>query len=64
MIKLLDLLREDEIVKNKKTGNVYVVKQINPEKHDKATPDEIDKAKAKSGEEGGINKHSIEPGGN
>ena len=49
MIKLLDLLREDDIVKNKKTGNVYVVKQINPEKHDKATPDEIDKAKAKSG---------------
>ena len=49
MIKLLDLLKEDDIVKNKKTGNVYVVKQMNPEKHDKATPDEIDKAKAKSG---------------
>jgi hypothetical protein len=49
MIRLKDLLREDDIVKNKKTGNVYVVKQMNPEKHDKATPDEIDKAKAKSG---------------
>jgi len=49
MIKLLDLLREDDIVKNKKTGNVYVVKQMDPAKHDKATPDEIDKAKAKSG---------------
>jgi len=49
MIKLLDLLREDDIVKNKKTGNVYIVKKMNPEKHDKATPAEIDKAKAKSG---------------
>ena len=49
MIKLLDLLREDDIVKNKKTGNVYVVKQMDPAKHDKATPAEINKAKAKSG---------------
>jgi hypothetical protein len=59
MIKLLDLLREDDIVKNKKTGNVYVVKQMNPDKHDKATPDEIEKAKAKSG--GVIPKVGQEP---
>ena len=42
MIRLKDLLREDDIVKNKKTGNVYVVKQMDPAKHDKATPDEIE----------------------
>lgn len=59
MIKLLDLLREDDIVKNKKTGNVYVVKQMDPAKHDKATPDEIEKAKAKSG--GVIPKVGQEP---
>ena len=35
------LLKEDDIVKNKKTGNVYTVQQMDPNKHDKATPDEI-----------------------
>jgi len=59
MIRLLDLLKEDDIVKNKKTGNVYVVKQMDPAKHDKATPDEIEKAKAKSG--GVIPKVGQEP---
>ena len=46
MIKLKDLLKEDDIVKNKKTGNVYVVKQMDPAKHDKPTPAEIEKTKA------------------
>ena len=59
MIKLLDLLREDDIVKNKKTGNVYIVKKMNPEKHDKATPGEIEKTKAQSG--GVIPKVGQEP---
>lgn len=49
MIKLLDLLKEDDIVKNKKTGNIYVVKKMDPEKHDRPTPDEVEKAKAQSG---------------
>ncbi len=46
MIKLKSLLREEEVVKNKKTGNVYVVQTFDPSKHDKPTPAEIDKAKA------------------
>jgi len=46
MIKLKDLLKEDDIVKNKKTGNVYMVKQMDPAKHDKPTPAEIEKTKA------------------
>ena len=46
MIKLKDLLKEEDIVKNKKTGNVYVVKQMDPAKHDKPTPAEIEKTKA------------------
>lgn len=49
MIKLKDLLKEEDIVKNKKTGNVYVVKQFDPSKHDKPTPAEVDKAKAANG---------------
>jgi hypothetical protein len=49
MIKLKDLLKEDEIVKNKKTGNVYVVKQMDPAKHDKPTPAEVEKTKAANG---------------
>ena len=49
MIRLKDLLREEDIVKNKKTGNVYVVKQFDPSKHDKPTPAEVDKAKAANG---------------
>ena len=46
MIKLKDLLREEEVVKNKKTGNVYVVQKMDPAKHDKPTPAEIEKTKA------------------
>lgn len=49
MIKLKDLLKEEDIVKNKKTGNVYVVKQMDPAKHDKPTPAEIEKTKAANG---------------
>jgi len=51
MIRLKDLLKEDDIVKNKKTGNVYVVKQMDPAKHDKPTPAEINKAKSSNGGE-------------
>ena len=51
MIRLKDLLKEDDIVKNKKTGNVYVVKNFDPSKHDKPTPAEINKAKAVNGGE-------------
>ena len=47
MIRLKSLLREEEIVKNKKTGNVYVVQSMDPNKHDKPTPAEIEKAKAR-----------------
>jgi hypothetical protein len=47
MIKLKSLLKEEEqIVKNRKTGNVYVVQNYDPSKHDKPTPAEIEKAKA------------------
>ena len=49
MIKLKNLLKEEDIVKNKKTGNVYVVKKMDPSKHDKPTPAEVDKAKAANG---------------
>ena len=49
MIRLKSLLREEDVVKNKKTGNVYVVKTFDPNKHDKPTPAEIDKAKAANG---------------
>jgi hypothetical protein len=46
MIKLKSLLTEEEVVKNKKTGNVYVVQNFDSTKHDKPTPAEINKAKA------------------
>lgn len=49
MIKLKSLLKEENVVKNKKTGNVYVVKNFDPSKHDKPTPAEVDKAKAANG---------------
>ena len=49
MIKLKSLLKEEDVVKNKKTGNVYVVKNFDPNKHDKPTPAEVDKAKAANG---------------
>lgn len=34
MIKLIDIFKEDDVVKNKKSNNVYVVKKMNPSKHD------------------------------
>ncbi|MFN9899832.1 MAG: hypothetical protein ACK55Z_13790, partial [bacterium] len=46
MIKLKSLLKEEDVVKNKKTGNVYVVQKMDPNKHDKPTPAEIEQAKA------------------
>jgi hypothetical protein len=49
MIKLKDLLREEDVVKNKKTGNVYVVQKMDPSKHEKPTPAEIEKSKAANG---------------
>ncbi len=33
MIKLTDIFKEDDIVKNKKSNNVYVVKKMDPSKH-------------------------------
>jgi hypothetical protein len=42
-------LNEDDVVKNKKTGNVYMVKNFDAKKHDKPTPDEIEKAKKANG---------------
>jgi len=48
--KLYNLITEEgEVVKNKKTGNVYVVKSFDPAKHDKPTPDEVEKTKAANG---------------
>lgn len=47
--KLYRIINEDDVVKNKKTGNVYVVKNFNPELHDKPTPAEVDTAKKKGG---------------
>jgi hypothetical protein len=49
MLKLKDLLKEEDVVKNKKTGNVYVVQKMDPNKHDKPTPAEIEKTKAANG---------------
>ncbi len=42
-------LNEEDVVKNKKSGNVYVVSKMNPAIHDKPTPAEIQKAKAANG---------------
>lgn len=47
--KLYRIINEDDVVKNKKTGNVYVVKNFNPELHDKPTPAEVDTAKKQGG---------------
>jgi len=44
--KIYQLIMEDDIVKNKKTGNVYSVVKMDPAKHDKPTPGEVEKAKA------------------
>jgi len=50
MIKLKSLLKEaEEVVKNKKTGNVYVVQSFDPAKHDKPSPADIQKAKQANG---------------
>jgi hypothetical protein len=50
--KLYNLITEEgDIVKNKKTGNVYMVKKFDPSKHDKPSPAEIEKAKASNGGE-------------
>ena len=49
MIRLKSLLSEEEVVKNKKTGNVYVVQQMDPTKHEKPSPAEIEKTKAANG---------------
>jgi hypothetical protein len=38
------VIKEDEVVKNKETGNVYKVKERDPSKHDIPTPAEIKKA--------------------
>jgi len=47
--KLYNFINEDDVVKNKKTGNVYKVKQFDPSKHDKPTPAEVEKTKAANG---------------
>ena len=44
-MKLTDLLNEDVYVKNKKTGNVYQVKNANPAKHTTPSKGEVEKAK-------------------
>jgi len=49
LYSLVNLINEDDVVKNKKTGNVYTVKKFNPELHDKPTPAEVDTAKQKNG---------------
>lgn len=49
MIRLKSLLKEEEVVKNKETGNVYVVQKMDPSKHVKPTPAEIANAKSKNG---------------
>jgi hypothetical protein len=45
------VIKEDEVVKGKDSGNVYTVKTFNPDKHVKPTPAEIEKAKASNGGE-------------
>ena len=42
-------INEDDVVKSKKSGNVYSVKAFDPKKHDRPTPDEIEKAKQANG---------------
>lgn len=49
LIKLINILTEDEVVKNKKTGNVYMVKNVDPSKHEKPTESDIEKVKEKNG---------------
>ena len=42
-------LNEEDIVKNKKSGNIYVVSKMDPAVHDVPTPAEISKAKKANG---------------
>ena len=42
-------LNEEDIVKNKKSGNIYVVNKMDPTIHDVPTPKEIEKAKKSNG---------------
>jgi hypothetical protein len=42
-------INEEDIVKNKKSGNVYVVNRMDPAIHDIPTPAEVQKAKAANG---------------
>lgn len=42
-------INEDDVVKSKTSGNIYTVKKFNPEKHDRPTPDEVEKAKQANG---------------
>jgi predicted ArsR family transcriptional regulator len=43
------IIKEDEVVKGKDSGNIYTVKTFNPNKHVKPTDAEIEKAKEKNG---------------
>lgn len=43
------ILKEEDIVKSKKSGNIYTVQKMDPSKHDVPTAAEIEKAKEKSG---------------
>ena len=63
-------INEDDVVKSKKSGNVYSVKTFDPKKHDRPTPDEIEKAKQANGgnlptsdkpSAGGINPTTNQP---
>jgi len=42
-------INEEDIVKNKKSGNIYVVGKMDPAIHDRPSAKEIEKAKAKNG---------------
>jgi hypothetical protein len=42
-------INEEEVVKNKKSGNIYVVNKMNPSIHTKPTPAEVNKAKKANG---------------
>ena len=46
-MKLKDLLNEDTWVKNKNSGAVYQVKNVNKSVHDKASGAEIKKGKSR-----------------
>lgn len=54
-------LDEDTWVKNKKSGSVYQVKQLNPQTQDPATKDDVEKAKQKGKESDSSDGVSGEP---